>query len=100
MRKYFAISIGLLLLSPLGALAAPRSVGDTIVYDVIEVVHSTPSAPPGMSSENRVKMEAAQNKPQSFVLTLKLDELFAGRYGAGSCQPCERQHSQRAGVFT
>lgn len=75
MRIYLALSIGLLLLNPLSALAAPRTVGDTIIYDVHEMVHSTPSVPPGMSAENFAKMQAAQNTPQSFVLMLKLDVL-------------------------
>ena len=74
-RNYLAISIGVVLLKPIGALAAPRTAGDTIVYDVREMVQSTPSVPPRMSAENRAKMEAAQNKPQNFVLTLKLDEV-------------------------
>src|SRR5579864_8111732 len=75
MKKLVIILIGLLLLIPSIAFAVTRTVGQTIVYDFNEAIHSTPTIPAGMSPQNREKMEAAQNKPQSFVLTMNLDEI-------------------------
>jgi hypothetical protein len=78
MKILAAISSGLLLLFPANALAVTRTVGQTVVYDFNESVQSTPVIPAGMSAQNAVKMEAAQNKPQSFVLTLDLDQVSPG----------------------
>ena len=56
-----------------------RTVGQTIVYDFNQSVHSTPAIPAGMSQQNVQKMEAAQNKPQTFVLTLTVDQVSSDR---------------------
>jgi hypothetical protein len=74
-EKFIAIATGLLLLTASVAFGAARTVGQTIVYDFNESIRSTPSVPAGMSPENRAKMERAQNKPQSFVLTVTLEEI-------------------------
>jgi hypothetical protein len=74
-RQLVACSLGLLLFVPSVALAATRTVGQTIVYDFNEAIHSTPTIPAGMSQQNIQKMEAAQNKPQVFVLTMNLEEI-------------------------
>ena len=76
-KRLVIISVVGLLLTPSIALAVTRTVGQTIVYDFNEIIHSTASIPAGMSQQNREKMEAAQNKPQSFVLTLNLDDILA-----------------------
>jgi hypothetical protein len=65
----------LLLFVPSIALAATRNVGQTIVYDFNEAIQSTPAIPAGMSQQNIQRMEAAQNKPQTFVLTLNLEAI-------------------------
>ena len=76
-KRLVIISVVGLLLIPSVAFAVTRTVGQTIVYDFNEIIHSTASVPAGMSQQNREKMEAAQNKPQSFVLTLNLDDILA-----------------------
>ena len=75
MRKA-TIAAVLVLLIPSIAGAVTRTLGQTIVYDFDEAIYSTPSVPAGMSPENQAKMEAIQNKPQSFVLTLNVDEIL------------------------
>jgi hypothetical protein len=63
----------LLFFGPSIAHAATRSVGQTIIYDFNEAIQSPPTIPAGMSQQNIQRMEAAQNKPQAFVLTLNLE---------------------------
>ena len=63
------------LLIPSIAFAVTRTVGQTIVYDFNEAIHSTPTHTSRMSPKIREKMIAAQNKPQRFVLTMNLDEI-------------------------
>ncbi len=76
MKQLIAASVGaFLLIIPPIALAVTRTIGQTIAYDFSEVIHSTPSIPAGMSPENIQKMEAAQNKPQRFVLTMEVAEI-------------------------
>ena len=74
-KHFVTILVGLLLLLPTIAFAVTRTVGQTVVYDFSESIHSTPIIPSGMSQQNAEKMEAAQNKPQSFVLTFDLDQV-------------------------
>jgi hypothetical protein len=74
-RKFIALTTGFLFLASSAAFGATRTVGQAIVYDFNESIRSTPSIPVGMSSENSAKLEAAQNKPQSFVLTMTIEEI-------------------------
>jgi hypothetical protein len=74
-KRLVTLSIGLLALIPSIALALTRSAGQTIVYDLNENIASTPTIPAGMSEQDREKMEGAQNKPQSYVLTMNFDKV-------------------------
>ena len=75
MKNAIAIAIGLTLLVPAVVFGQTRAPGKALVYDFNEDIHNTPSVPAGMSAQNAAKMNAAQNKPQAFVLTLALNNV-------------------------